>query len=258
MVRGFAPVPTTALLSDFCHKKVVGRLPAALRAPLSDNVVRLEVLEGGSEPGWVGTFVDYCPTCQDACQLVLSVWLLLDSCSLTAGLSSVPCCGIRLPFATACCAMLRHAATLPRAPRSLPPHAHAGCRVHLASGRTLLCRAAVYTPANRRPVLPAWARPLLGAPAAAEPGNCNEQQGGGSNKSSLQLPPGILTADGVNLSTAAGLEGKQLVVIGGGMSAGLLAAGAAERGAHVHLVCRRCACRGSYRDIMSCLHCRCI
>lgn len=52
MVRGFAPVPTTALLSDFCHKKVVGRLPAALRAPLSDNVVRLEVLEGGSEPGW--------------------------------------------------------------------------------------------------------------------------------------------------------------------------------------------------------------
>ena len=52
VVRGFAPLPTTALFSDFCQKKVVGRLPPALRAPLRDSVVRLEALEGGSEPGW--------------------------------------------------------------------------------------------------------------------------------------------------------------------------------------------------------------
>lgn len=51
MVRGFAPVPTTALFSDFCRKKVVGKLPAALRAPLRDAVVRLEALEGPGEPG---------------------------------------------------------------------------------------------------------------------------------------------------------------------------------------------------------------
>lgn len=51
VVRGFAPVPTAALFSDFCRKKVVGKLPAALRAPLRDAVVRLEALEGRGEPG---------------------------------------------------------------------------------------------------------------------------------------------------------------------------------------------------------------
>ncbi|PRW33610.1 FAD-dependent oxidoreductase [Chlorella sorokiniana] len=162
VVRGFAPVPSTALFSDFCRKKVISKLPAVLREPLSDTVVRLESLAGESEQG---------------------------------------------------------------------------CRVHLASGRTLLCRAAIYTPANRRPVLPAWVRPLLPAVEAGATGGL--QQGSANQPSQPQLPPGMFTADTMQMGAAADLGGKRLVVIGGGMSAGLLAAGAAERGARVHLVCRR-------------------
>ena len=44
VVKGFAPVPTTALFADFCRSKVVGKLPAALRAPRADRVARLEPL----------------------------------------------------------------------------------------------------------------------------------------------------------------------------------------------------------------------
>lgn len=50
-MRGFAPVPTIALFSDFCRKKVVGKLPPALRAPLRDTVVRLEAVAGGGVAG---------------------------------------------------------------------------------------------------------------------------------------------------------------------------------------------------------------
>lgn len=53
-----------------------------------------------------------------------------------------------------------------------------------------------------------------------------------------RLPPGMATSDQVDLRSAE-LAGRRLVVVGGGMSAGLLAAGAAERGAVVTLVCRR-------------------
>lgn len=120
--------------------------------------------------------------------------------------------------------------------------------MHLASGQTLLCRAAVYTPANRRPVLPAWVRPLLAPGAAAEAGSAaGRQQEGPIQQIQPQLPDGILTADAVHVGAAADLDGQQLVVVGGGMSAGLLAAGAAERGARVHLLCRRCACADACR-----------
>lgn len=116
--------------------------------------------------------------------------------------------------------------------------------MHLASGHTLLCRAAIYTAAICRPVLPGWLRPLLAPEVATNNGDHQQQQQDGAiHASHLQLPAGICTADTVHLgNAAASLDGKQLVVIGGGMSAGLLAAGAAERGAHVHLVCRRCGC----------------
>ena len=108
--------------------------------------------------------------------------------------------------------------------------APAGCRVHLASGTVLTARAVAWTPANRHPVLPAWARQL------ATPAGERAAEG-----PQPQLPPGILTSDSVDLSSpsAAGLEGQRVAVVGGGMSAGLLAAGAAERGARVTLVCRR-------------------
>lgn len=99
--------------------------------------------------------------------------------------------------------------------------------MHLASGRVLAARAAVYTPANRSPVLPAWARQLLA-----------ERAGQDGGEPQAQLPPGIATADAVDLRSAE-LAGSSAVVVGGGMSAGLLAAGAAERGAQVTLVCRR-------------------
>lgn len=46
MVKGFAPVPTTALFADFCRAKVAGKLPAALRTPRADRVARLEPLGG--------------------------------------------------------------------------------------------------------------------------------------------------------------------------------------------------------------------
>lgn len=48
----------------------------------------------------------------------------------------------------------------------------------------------------------------------------------------------MLTWDQVDLRTAQ-LEGLRVVVVGGGMTAASLAAGAADRGARVTLVCRR-------------------
>lgn len=51
MVRGFAPVPTTALFRDFCSAKVVAALPPALQAPQRERVVRLEPLAGGAGTG---------------------------------------------------------------------------------------------------------------------------------------------------------------------------------------------------------------
>lgn len=135
--------------------------------------------------------------------------------------------------------------------------APAGCRVHLASGRLLAARAVVYTPANRRAVVPAWARQLAEPPqpctppadpcVPAEPdvegacgasGRAEAKQGVGVEQQA-RLPAGIATSDAVQLRDAE-LEGRRVVVVGGGMAAGLLAAGAAERGADVALVCRRC------------------
>ena len=51
VVKGFAPVPSTALFDDFCRTKVVGGLPAAQRAPRRDTVVRIEPLEGAGGCG---------------------------------------------------------------------------------------------------------------------------------------------------------------------------------------------------------------
>ena len=198
VVKGFAPVPTTALFADFCRSKVVGKLPAALRAPRADRVARLEPLgcPGGAAgalglrlgPGLVRDW---------------AVWGMSRHPSLQRG----------------------HLAdtSLLRLPSRI-----AGCRVRLASDAVLTARAVVWTPANRRPVLPAWARPLAAAGEAGADGQ-------------PQLPPGILTSDSVDLggSSSDGLEGRRVAVVGGGMTAGLLAAGAAERGAHVALVCRR-------------------
>jgi NADPH-dependent 2,4-dienoyl-CoA reductase/sulfur reductase-like enzyme len=82
-------------------------------------------------------------------------------------------------------------------------------------------------------VLPAWARQLQVAPPP------QQEQGKAEHKQqACELPAGIATSDSVDLRGAE-LAGKQVVVVGGGMSAGLLAAGAAERGAEVTLVCRR-------------------
>jgi NADPH-dependent 2,4-dienoyl-CoA reductase/sulfur reductase-like enzyme len=102
--------------------------------------------------------------------------------------------------------------------------------VHLASGRVLAARAVIYTPANLQPVLPAWARQLPVAPPS--------QQQQEQEQQACELPAGIATSDSIDLRGAE-VAGKRVVVVGGGMSAGLLAAGAAERGAKVTLVCRR-------------------
>jgi NADPH-dependent 2,4-dienoyl-CoA reductase/sulfur reductase-like enzyme len=115
--------------------------------------------------------------------------------------------------------------------------------VHLASGKVLLAQAAVYTPASRSPVVPAWARRTAEPPPPPTPTPCLAAAAGSSapapnigEQGFQRLPPGILTADGVDLRSAE-LAGRRVVVVGGGMAAGLLAAGAAERGAAVTLVC---------------------
>ena len=123
------------------------------------------------------------------------------------------------------------------------PPCFAGCRVHLGSGRVLAARAVIYTPANLQPVLPAWVRQLQVAAPPQQEQEQEQEQGLGQaeHPAPLQqsrLPAGIATSDSVDLRGAE-LAGKQVVVVGGGMSAGLLAAGAAERGAEVTLVCRR-------------------
>ncbi|KAL4857085.1 Pre-mRNA-processing protein 40A [Chlorella vulgaris] len=186
--KGFAPVPHTSLFLNFCSSDVIGELPAALRTPCHDTVLRIEPLAGS-----------------------------------------------------------------------------AGCRVHLASGKVLAAQAVVYTPANRSPVIPAWAKALPAAPphtppaeTSSAPSGSEPAEAGGeavadelaatpaeqaqppasASSSPAPLPAGMQTWDSVDLRTAE-LAGKRVVVVGGGMSAGLLAAGAAERGAHVTLVCRR-------------------
>lgn len=115
--------------------------------------------------------------------------------------------------------------------------------MHLASGRVLRASAAIYTAAPHRPVLPAWVRKLAAAEArplalgagASPPAPQAEQ-------TSSPLPAGFATSDEVDLRCAE-LAGRSVAVVGAGMSAGLLAAGAAERGAHVTMVCRRWARR---------------
>lgn len=54
VAKGFAPVPSLPLFLDFCAAKVVGRLPAGLRQPLQDAVLRIEPLEGTDGPGGLG------------------------------------------------------------------------------------------------------------------------------------------------------------------------------------------------------------
>lgn len=137
--------------------------------------------------------------------------------------------------------------------------------MHLASGKVLAAQAVVYTPANRSPVIPAWVKALPAAPPHTPPAETGSAPSGSepaeaageavadelaatpaeqaqppapASSSPAPLPAGIQTWDSVNLRTAE-LAGKRVVVVGGGMSAGLLAAGAAERGAHVTLLCRR-------------------
>jgi hypothetical protein len=46
VARGFAPVPSLPLFSDFVRAKVLARLPTPLRQPRRDAVLRLEPVEG--------------------------------------------------------------------------------------------------------------------------------------------------------------------------------------------------------------------
>lgn len=103
----------------------------------------------------------------------------------------------------------------------------------------LRARAAIYTTAPRQPVLPAWVRALAAAEAPPV-APCGEapQLAERAQQAQRGLPAGIATSDRVDLR-CADLAGRSVVVVGGGMSAGLLAAGAAERGATVTMVCRR-------------------
>lgn len=119
------------------------------------------------------------------------------------------------------------------------PPCSAGCRVHLASGRVLRARAALYTAAPRQPVLPAWVRVLAAGDEQRSPAEGDAAQlAERAQHMQPPLPAGIAASGQVDLRCAE-LAGRSVVVIGGGMSAGLLAAGAAERGARVTMVCRR-------------------
>jgi hypothetical protein len=98
--------------------------------------------------------------------------------------------------------------------------------VRLASGRTLTARAVVAAGAPLLPVRPAWARPLL------------------LDSKTIGSPPNpsidILTWNEVDLSDSrCQLAGKSVSVVGGGMTAAMLALGAAAKGAKVTLICRR-------------------
>ena len=263
MTKGFAPVPSLPLFLDFCAAKVVGALPQALRQPQRDAVLHLEPAEDGKGGLAAFNFHNKCSAHQlDNHRTLLTQPGCRGSHEGEVTFATHGCCcrmsgreasDVQRQAVTApCCPVAHLLLPLPHPSAVHAARAHAGCRVHLAGGRVLAARAVIYTPANRQPVLPAWARHLLiegdeaaaaaagGAGVAAAGGPATEQAAERAQQAQ-RLPPGWATADQVDLRGAelADLSGRSVVVVGGGMSAGLLAAGAAERGADVVLVCHR-------------------
>ncbi|MEM8747753.1 MAG: FAD-dependent oxidoreductase [Actinomycetota bacterium] len=132
----------------------------------------------------------------------------------------------RLPYDPPCsepflafCHSLVDATPLPRPiaqrPSALRPHAD-GLTIDLESGRTLVAERVVVASNPHRREVPQWVTPLLGRTRAE-----------------------ILHGDDVDLIEASDLTGRRVAVIGGGLTAGHLACGAADRGADVTVITRR-------------------
>lgn len=93
-------------------------------------------------------------------------------------------------------------------------HADSVSSLTLADGRRLRARRVVLATNPVTPIMPAWA-------AAMAPGAT------------------VSHAEDVDLRTVGDLDGRHVVVVGGGLTAVHLALGAARRGARVRVLCRR-------------------
>lgn len=76
------------------------------------------------------------------------------------------------------------------------------------------------------------------SPKAAPAAQAAQSSPGDHPSEGYSFPPGLLTFDQVDLNGAE-VAGRHVVVVGGGMTAATLAAGAVARGARVTMVCRR-------------------
>ena len=204
-----APLPSPALMHDFCKARIIKQLPRGLQTVLLDTVTRLETAPAGSLRA--GAHTDDGGSTGDCG----------STCSNSASAS-----GVRVHLASGAVLRARAVVYTAACRRPILP----AWVKELAQGQAGSASAAA-----------AGSPEAAGAAAQAAATTFGSGSDGGSafHLHVTQLPAGIATWDRVDLSSAD-VAGKRVVVVGGGMAAAALAVGAATWGASaVTLVCRR-------------------
>lgn len=206
--EGASLVPSLQLLEDFCHKTVIKSAMAHLQGLIKDSVTAVHPhdfpADDEDEPG--------------------------------SGILRLPI--IAKSFGQFCQNYFR-AINSTRFMACVCECAD-GCRVSLASGRTIITKAVVYCSSPTVPVWPTWVQPDTFPAANAEQASTQLPDANGQQASAKV--PLIQHATDVLVSQTA-VSGRAVVIVGGGMTSAQLALRACSGGAaSTTLICRHKLC----------------
>lgn len=185
-------VPTARLLRDFCFSRIIKNLPSSVQTIHPDSVVDIQPIETEKNDNSTNHNT---LTPEEIDRLVFGTPQVNKSPNSNVEAESVA-----------------H-----RSEGLKKQHAW----VYLKSGRKLPASAIIVSFANRKPVVPSWARLLLNTNSSAD----------------FELKKALITWDNVDLEAS---NAKEIAIVGGGMMAATLALGALASGCKkVTMIARR-------------------
>ncbi|KAG7668077.1 hypothetical protein NADE_005116 [Nannochloris sp. 'desiccata'] len=190
VIPGHSPVPSAALLLKFCEERVISKLPNSVKNIIKDTVVDVQPIYNAEEIKNKEE-EDETETEDDGTRAVLDE----------------------------------------EDEQSPQP----SCMVHLASGRILPARAVIVTCSRCAPVVPTWARDAMVNEVGQHEEKVNEISQISQISTDVASKPHkkINTWDQIDFTNSEfqeqNIKGKRIVIVGGGMTAALLALGAISR-----------------------------